>query len=246
MFFKRSMKSADSSDGSSQSKIKSLTKTISVKAVAPAPTTPPKGFTIQEKLPAVYLARQWTKADVNEMNPYAPIFSEAISKKQVASVITSWKSLRKISSFETKAGVIIMRKIFKLSKPLRVHFGFPHNADPEEPIVYHNKNFVMHGMRLISMIDTTIEFLEKEDLESLELELEDLGRRHVRMKVMPDDFPVLGRALIQTLQTALGDSFNKKANRSWELIFHFIAYNMVRGLLLELAERSSPPTKIYL
>ena len=56
---------------------------------------------------------------------------------------------------------------------------------------------------------------------------------------MPEHWPVVGTALFHVLEQMLGDQFTEKIKASWDVVYHFLAYNMIIGLLSELSERQS-------
>ena len=131
--------------------------------------------------------------------------------------------------------------MFEVEEAFRVQFGFTKDADWNDAKVYENKMFVMHGVALVIAVDKAIHFLGP-DLEPLEKDLHDLGRRHIHMGAKPEYWPLVGEALFYTLEAALGDDFTLAVRDSWTLVYHFLAYHMIQGLLQELSERSGGVT----
>lgn len=127
--------------------------------------------------------------------------------------------------------------MFELDPAFRTKFGFSKDADWNDPSVYKHPRFVTHGIALVAAFDKAIDFLGP-DLEPLEMELQDLGRRHTRMSALPEYWPIVGEALFFTLEQALGEDFNEEIKKSWSVVYHFLAYHMIKGLLLELTELS--------
>ena len=128
-------------------------------------------------------------------------------------------------------------RMFEIEEAFRVQFGFTKEADWNDPRIYENKMFVMHGVALVIAVDKAIQFLGP-DLEPLEQDLHDLGRRHIHMGAKPEYWPLVGDALFYTLEAALGEDFTPRVQESWSVVYHFLAYHMIQGLLAELSERS--------
>ena len=160
-----------------------------------------------------------------------------MSFKHVSNVVESWEVIRRIPNFESVAGELLLRKMFEIDEAFRVQFGFNKDTDANDPAIYQDKKFVMHGVALVIAVDKAIDFLGP-DLEPLEMELEELGRRHIHMGAKPEYWPLVGDALFHTLGAALGEKFDSKLQKSWTVVYHFLAYYMIRGLLAELSERS--------
>ena len=188
-----------------------------------------------KSLPKMYQGRQWS---LDIPLPYQQLDAEDVSFKQVDHVIVSWAQLEKIPDYLTVGGVLLMRKMFELDVSFRIQYGFQENADPNDPAVYQSPQFVQSGILLLAAVDKAVDFLGP-DLEPLETDLRDLGRRHIHMGALPEHWPVVGTALFHVLEQMLGDQFTEKIKASWDVVYHFLAYNMIIGLLSELSERQS-------
>jgi len=201
----------------------------------PAPKSEQAKAFSKKALPAVYQGRKWS---INDPIPYKPISCEDVSFKHVSNVTESWEKVRRIPNFENVAGELLLRKMFELHKDFRLQFGFPENVDFNDPKVYKDKKFIMHGASLVVAVDKAIDYLGP-DLEPLEMELEELGSRHVHMGAKPEHWPLVGDALFHVLEVGLGkEVFNDKLKKSYKVVYHFLAYYMIRGLLQELSSRS--------
>lgn len=97
-----------------------------------------------------------------------------------------------------------------------------------------NKEFVSFASSFISMLDMAIDMLGP-DLEEVEEQLGSLGTRHVAYGVMPSHYPIMGKALIETLAHLLGpEVFDDKVHESWNGIFAFMTMTMMQGAFTEL------------
>ena len=87
----------------------------------------------------------------------------------------------------------------------------------------------MHASYLIQMIDTALNMLGP-DIELLTEMLYDLGEKHVRYGVKPAYFPVMGVALICTLEECLGsDKFTPSMKEAWVEVYQALSSDMIAG-----------------
>jgi len=193
-------------------------------------------FCKKKSLPEIYQGREWS---IHTPIPYTQMDAEDVSFKKVDDVMTSWAKVKGIPNYLRVAGELLMKKMFELDPAFRTKFGFDVNCDWNDPAVCQNPRFIMHGIALVAAFDKAVDFLGP-DLEPLELEVADLGRRHVAMGALPEHFPLVGEALFYTLEQALGEEeFNDKLKKSWTKVYHFLAYHLIMGLLSELSERQN-------
>lgn len=59
--------------------------------------------------------------------------------------------------------------------------------------------------------------------------MQELGVKHVRYGVKPEMFPVMGEALILTLETTLGDDFTPEIREAWKETYNELSQDMVRA-----------------
>jgi hemoglobin-like flavoprotein len=78
--------------------------------------------------------------------------------------------------------------------------------------------------------DLCVLFLFYHSIELLGEILVELGEKHVRFGVQAEMFPLMGDALIHTLQECLGDSFNNEIEECWHQVYHEISQDMLRGM----------------
>ena len=97
-----------------------------------------------------------------------------------------------------------------------------------------NRQFVSFAASFVSMLDMAIDMLGP-DLEEVEEQLGSLGTRHIAYGVMPSHYPLMGKALIGTLEHLLGpEVFNEQIHESWSGIFNFMSMTMMQGAFNEL------------
>jgi hemoglobin-like flavoprotein len=86
----------------------------------------------------------------------------------------------------------------------------------------------MHAAYLIQMIDTALNMLGP-DIELLTEIMTELGIKHVRYGVTPEMFPIMGDALIHTLESTLKDDFTEPVKAAWVEVYSALSQDMVRA-----------------
>eukprot|EP00977_Amphora_coffeiformis_P015263 scaffold4484_cov170-Amphora_coffeaeformis.AAC.3 len=109
-------------------------------------------------------------------------------------------------------------------------FGFPIHADVTSPEILNSKRFKMHATYMIQMLDTALNMLGP-DIELLTEILIELGEKHVRYGVKPEMFPVMGDALVHTLNECLGDDFPDEIREAWKETYIEISSDMLKAQL---------------
>jgi methyl-accepting chemotaxis protein len=120
--------------------------------------------------------------------------------------------------------------LFEKCPQAKVLFGFPIDTDPNSPELLNSKRFIMHAAYLIQMIDTALNMLGP-DIELLTEIMTELGIKHVRYGVKPEMFPIMGDALMHTLQTTLKDDFTDDIKESWVEVYTALSQDMIRAQL---------------
>jgi hemoglobin-like flavoprotein len=86
-----------------------------------------------------------------------------------------------------------------------------------------------HARGVIGMVDTAVALLEKGDMDTLVAALKDLGAKHATYDVTSDHYPIVGQALLDTLEKALGDDFTPEVKEAWAGVYGVITDNMLAG-----------------
>jgi hemoglobin-like flavoprotein len=80
------------------------------------------------------------------------------------------------------------------------------------------------------MVDVAVGLLEKDDMDTLVAALKELGTRHVSYDVKFEHYPIVGQALLDTLEKALGDDFSPEVKEAWTGgVYGVITENMQAG-----------------
>ena len=85
------------------------------------------------------------------------------------------------------------------------------------------------------MLDAAVNLLGP-DLEPLTRILEELGARHSQYGVVEAHYPIVGDALLKTLETALGSKWTPIVKQGWVSIFTFVSTSMQKGAKQSTAE----------
>ncbi|GKY93941.1 hypothetical protein MPSEU_000361000 [Mayamaea pseudoterrestris] len=147
-----------------------------------------------------------------------------VSYSDVMNVTTTWDKAKRTPKFEEVAGEAILTRLFTLEPQARTMFGF----DATE-VVTENPKFGHHSKVMVDMLDMAVSFLGP-DLEPIEYELLDLGKRHIAYGVQPEYFPIMERAVMYALDGILDDKLTRDDRGSWQVIFQFMIENMTKGM----------------
>jgi methyl-accepting chemotaxis protein len=79
------------------------------------------------------------------------------------------------------------------------------------------------------MLDVAVNMLGP-DLDPVTHALKELGERHLAYGVIPDHYPIVGQALLSTLEAALGDGWTPQVKEGWTAIYGFVSTTMIAGV----------------
>lgn len=94
--------------------------------------------------------------------------------------------------------------------------------------MFKSRIFRKHAKNVVGMLDSAVRFLGP-DVSELEETLINLGAKHVGYGILPEHYPIVGQALIETLATALGEHFTDDLKESWAGVYGFITSSMLKG-----------------
>jgi methyl-accepting chemotaxis protein len=86
----------------------------------------------------------------------------------------------------------------------------------------------MHAAYLVQMLDTALNMLGP-DIELLTEIMHELGIKHVRYGVKPEMFPIMGVALLHTLETTLKSDFTEDVKEAWIEVYSALSQDMIRA-----------------
>jgi hemoglobin-like flavoprotein len=148
----------------------------------------------------------------------------SVSYSDVMNVTTTWDKAKRTPKFEQVAGEAILTRVFHLEPKARSMFGFSQDEEVTE-----NPKFAVHSKVMVDMLDMAVSFLGP-DLEPIEYELLDLGKRHIAYGVQPEYLPIMERAVVYALEGILDDKLTRDDRGSWQVIFQFMIEHMTKGM----------------
>lgn len=119
-------------------------------------------------------------------------------------------------------------RIFEIAPEVLGMFRFTRDFEPGDEDMYQSERFMKHATGVISTVDTAVNLLAP-DLDPLIEILHDLGQKHAQYGALPAHYAVVGRALIDTLEKALGDKFTAQVKTAWARIYDVLSTSMIEG-----------------
>jgi hemoglobin-like flavoprotein len=145
-------------------------------------------------------------------------------------VIETWAIIKQIPNYEVVAGKLLFTKIFEIAPGAHKLFSFGQGYDVPTDAMYEEEKMVHHFSNLFGMIDAAINLVQKGNMEELVSTLIGLGRRHAKYGVVAAHYPVVGEALLYTIETALGDDvYNDTIQADWSQLWAAITEQMLIG-----------------
>ena len=94
--------------------------------------------------------------------------------------------------------------------------------------LFDGKDMPAQGSKLSSALNLVINNLDHPVM--LATKLQEIGARHAGYGASEADFKTVGKALIMTLESGLGDIWTKAHERAWTVAYTFVADQMITGL----------------
>lgn len=99
------------------------------------------------------------------------------------------------------------------------------------------------GAKLMQMLGIAVANLDK--LDELIPAVKALGARHVGYGVKPEDYEVVGAALLWTLEQGLGYAFTPAVKEAWAAVYAALAGAMQTGVMQAAIQRQSQPCRSH-
>jgi hypothetical protein len=125
--------------------------------------------------------------------------------------------------------IIMMNRIFEIAPGARALFAFATADAADDDEMYKSQVYLKHSRGVIGMVDAAVGLLEAGDMTTLVTVLKDLGAKHVSYGVQDVHYPVVGQALLDTLDKALGTEFTPDVKDAWAGVYGVITENMLAG-----------------
>lgn len=129
---------------------------------------------------------------------------------------------------------MLFQKKFAIAPAAKALFAFTQKYEDGDETLYKDVGFLAHARGVIHTVDAAVSMLGP-DLGPLVEVLKDLGGRHVAYGVVPEHYPIVGEALLKTLEAALGEEWTPQVEEAWTAIYEVISTTMIAGAT-EIAE----------
>lgn len=111
-----------------------------------------------------------------------------------------------VAPIADQAAAIFYDRLFTLAPQYRALFT--HNMDDQ-------------GKKLMQTLGVAVAHLD--NLDAIIPTVQKLGQRHAGYGVQPEDYEVVGEALLWTLQQGLGDAFTPEVEQAWATVYEALA-----------------------
>ena len=95
----------------------------------------------------------------------------------------------------------------------------------DEEDLYNSAGLKKHGLAVVGMVGTAVANID--DLSVVVPALQALGKRHVKRGILPVHYPVVGQALLNTLEQGLCADYTPEVKAAWEGVYKIIADTMM-------------------
>eukprot|EP00929_Paragymnodinium_shiwhaense_P053531 TRINITY_DN2679_c0_g1_i6.p1 TRINITY_DN2679_c0_g1~~TRINITY_DN2679_c0_g1_i6.p1 ORF type:complete len:170 (+),score=52.50 TRINITY_DN2679_c0_g1_i6:86-595(+) len=125
-------------------------------------------------------------------------------------------------------GKVIFMKIFKKAPGALQLFSF--KSDGLDPVVLFRLGSpaTAHAVKVVSTVGTAVSLLNS--LDVLVPVLQALGLKHHTLGVVPAHYDVVGEAIIEALQVALGEKFTEPVKNAWLKVYTTIKTVMTEAV----------------
>lgn len=119
-------------------------------------------------------------------------------------------------------------------------YGRLFETTPELRALFH-RDMHVQGQKLMKALATVVGGLGH--IEAIAPVARDLAKRHVAYGVQPEHYPLVGAALLWTLQQGLGDEFTPTLRAAWATAYSALSEMMIAAAYpaLQRISASAPP-----
>jgi hemoglobin-like flavoprotein len=108
-------------------------------------------------------------------------------------------------------------------------FSFGADLETGSEEMYNSPMFHTHAQSLFGMVDAAVRLVQLGHTSGLAEALVELGRQHYDYGVRAAHYPIVGKALIYTLEQALQEGFTKEVLAGWKQVYAVIFSGMQEG-----------------
>lgn len=152
----------------------------------------------------------------------------------VADVNDTWARVKSSRDFRQEFGLSLFTRMFDFAPAVWKAFPWGHGFKAGDDLTT-NPDFVVFARNFVGMLDLAIDMLGP-DMDLVEEQLQHLGVSHIDYGVMPKHYPLMGRALMDTMAAKLGDRFTTRHKESWNTVYTFMSVSMMQGAFQHLTK----------
>lgn len=152
----------------------------------------------------------------------------------VADVNDTWARVKSAKDFRQDFGLSLFTRMFEFAPAVWKAFPWGHGFKAGDDLTT-NPDFVVFARNFVGMLDLAIDMLGP-DMDLVEEQLQHLGVSHIDYGVMPKHYPLMGRALMDTMAAKLGDRFTTRHKESWNTVYTFMSVSMMQGAFQHLTK----------
>lgn len=124
-------------------------------------------------------------------------------------------------------------RIFEIAPGAQDAFSFGVDFETGSEEMYKSELFQAHAHGVFQMVDAVVALTKLGQTHKLAETLVDLGKRHHEFGVRAIHYPIVGKALIHTLKTALGAEYTSAVHQGWTQVYAVICSGMQEGAFYE-------------
>jgi hemoglobin-like flavoprotein len=121
--------------------------------------------------------------------------------------------------------------LFEINPDASAYFKFTDGFETTDEALYKQQVFKQHASGVVLTVTAAVELLEKGDMETLSIILKELGATHLSLGLNLEKahYDLVGQALLDTLEKALGDAFTAETKAAWAGVYAIITEKMMEG-----------------
>jgi hemoglobin-like flavoprotein len=124
-------------------------------------------------------------------------------------------------------------RIFEIAPGAQDAFSFGVECETGSEEMYKTELFQAHAVGLFQTVDAVVALVRLGQTHKLADTLVDLGKMHHHFGVRAIHYPIVGKALIHTLKTALGAEYTSAVHQAWTQVYAVICTGMQEGAFYE-------------
>lgn len=143
-----------------------------------------------------------------------------LTEQEIKEVQDSWEIAKKLGV--DTIGRVFYQRVFSQAPAALEMFSFKDNDN-----MYESESFKRHARGVVMTVGRAVAGLR--DLDTIAPSLVALGAGHNKYGVKPEHYPIIGEALLNTIEQGVGEKFTPAVRKAWETTYGIIADAMMLG-----------------